>query len=141
MSRPATENESWDWASARNMHVKLRLGGTDSYLLLGSILGRRNFPAAAVIFSIALPPSERPMGFTRHTSGITPADLTRDCLRQLRLWPGCETVVGIAVLAAEHGRFTVHVVEYGRAPKRTADQAIRCIQREKSRHYHLKIET
>jgi hypothetical protein len=43
------------------------------------------------------------MDFPRHKSGITRADLTRDCLRELRLWPGCETVEDIAVLADEAG--------------------------------------
>ena len=60
------------------------------------------------------------MGFPRYTSGITRADLTQDCLRELRLWPGCETVSGLAVLAAERGKFTVHVVAYGRAPKKNS---------------------
>jgi hypothetical protein len=77
----------------------------------------------------------------RHTAWITREDLIRDCLRELRLWPGCETTASIAVLAAERGKFTVHVVDYGRAPKKTADRALRYIQREKSRHFHLKIET
>jgi hypothetical protein len=80
------------------------------------------------------------MGFPRYTTGITRADLTRDSLRELRLWPGCETVGGLAVLGDARGKFTVHVVEYGLAKKHLADRALRCIQREKLRHFHLKVE-
>src|SRR5258708_32664012 len=46
------------------------------------------------------------MGFVKHTIGISRGDLTRDCLQQLRLWPGCQTVQGIAVLGDLPGRFT-----------------------------------
>jgi len=80
------------------------------------------------------------MGFERYTIGISRADLTRDCLRDLHLWPGCETVQGLAVLGNSGGKFTVHVVEYGTAKKRAADRALRCIQRETSRRFHLKEE-
>lgn len=80
------------------------------------------------------------MGFPRYTAGITREVLTRDCLQELRLWPGCETVAGLAVLVTADGKFTVHVVEYGLAKKRNADRAIRCIQRAKRRHFHLKVE-
>ena len=75
------------------------------------------------------------MGYMR----IKREDLTRECLRELRLWPGCETVKGVAVLMGPGGKFTVHVVEYG-AAKKNADRAIGCIQREKLRHFHLKVE-
>jgi hypothetical protein len=80
------------------------------------------------------------MGFSRYTAGVTREDLTRECLRELRLWPGCETVEGIAVLMNEKGKFAVHVAEYGSAKKKDADRALRCIQREKARHFHLKAE-
>jgi hypothetical protein len=80
------------------------------------------------------------MGFPRYTTGITREDLTRVCLQELRLWPGCETVAGLAVLVDSRGKFTVHIVEYGLAKKKNADRAIRCIQREKLRHFHLKLE-
>ena len=76
------------------------------------------------------------MGYMR----ITREDLTRECLRELRLWPGCETVKGVAVLMGRpRGKFTVHVAEYGSA-KKNADRAIGCIQREKLRHFYLKVE-
>ena len=80
------------------------------------------------------------MGFVKFTTGITREDLTRDCLQELRLWPGCETVEGLAVLVDARGKFTVHIVEYGLAKKKNADRALGCIQREKSRHFHLKVE-
>ena len=80
------------------------------------------------------------MGYFRHTIGISRADLTRDCLQQLRLWPGCETVESSGVLGDFRGRFTVHVIDYGLAKKPLADRALRCIEREKQRRFHLKIE-
>jgi hypothetical protein len=80
------------------------------------------------------------MAFVKITIGISREDLTRDCLRDLRLWPGCETVKGVTVLADGGGKFTVHVTEYGLAKKRIADRAVGCIQREKARHFHLKVE-
>jgi hypothetical protein len=80
------------------------------------------------------------MGFMKHTIGISRADLTRDCLQELRLWPGCEAVEGVGVLGNARDRFTVHVIDYGAAKKHLADRALRCIQREKKRRFHLKIE-
>jgi hypothetical protein len=80
------------------------------------------------------------MGFLKHTVGIGRADLTRDCLQQLRLWPGCETVAGLGVLGDLNGGFTVHVIEYGAASKKVADRALRCIQREKLRRFHLRAD-
>ena len=80
------------------------------------------------------------MGFLKHTIGVNRADLARDCLQELRLWPGCETVEGVAVLKGVRNRFTVHVTDYGRSKKYVADQALGCIQREKQRHFHLKME-
>jgi hypothetical protein len=80
------------------------------------------------------------MTFVRHTIGISRGDLTRDCLQELRLWPGCETVEGLGVLGDLRGKFTVHVIEYGLAKKPLADRALRCIQREKQRRFHLKTE-
>jgi hypothetical protein len=80
------------------------------------------------------------VGFVKQTIGINRADLARHCIQQLHLWPGCETVGCVAVLADTRGRFTVHVVDYGLAKKHLADRALKCIQREKLRHYHLKME-
>jgi hypothetical protein len=80
------------------------------------------------------------MGFQRFTAGISRADLTRDCLQELRMWPGCETVGGVAVLGELGGRFMVRVTDYGLAKKPLTDRALRCIQREKLRRFHLKMD-
>jgi hypothetical protein len=80
------------------------------------------------------------MGFQRHTIAISRADLTRDCLQELRLWPGCEPVVSVAVLGDLRGRFTVHVIDYGLAKENIANRALRAIQREKLRRFHLRPE-
>ena len=85
-------------------------------------------------------PDGCPWGFVKHTIGISRGDLTRDCLQQLRMWPGCERVEGVAVLGDLRGGFAVHVIDYGLAKKKVADRALRCIQREKLRRYHLKVE-
>ena len=79
------------------------------------------------------------MSFVLKT-GVSREELTRDCLKDVRLWPGCETVDGIAVLADGRDKFTVHVVAYGQAKKHIADRAIRVIQRAKARHFYLKLE-
>jgi hypothetical protein len=80
------------------------------------------------------------MAFVRFTTGISRDDLARDCLRELQQWPGCETVESVAVLADTRGKFAVRVVAYGLASKKNADRALGCIQREKARHFHLKLE-
>jgi len=80
------------------------------------------------------------MGFSKFTTGISRPDLTRDCLRELRLWPGCETVEGVGILAGEDGKFTARIIAYGLAKKKFADRALGCIQREKTRRFHLKTE-
>jgi hypothetical protein len=78
------------------------------------------------------------MVFLRPTTAISRADLVQRCLQELRLWPGCEAVGTIGVLAGPRERFTLHVIDYGAAPKRLADRALRCIEREKLRQYHLR---
>jgi hypothetical protein len=80
------------------------------------------------------------MVFVRPTIAISRADLARDCLQQLRQWPGCESVGTVGVLAGQRDRFTLHVIDYGAAPKRLADRALRCIEREKLRQFHLKVD-
>ena len=76
----------------------------------------------------------------RRLAVITREDLRQECLHELRLWPGCETVEDVAVLADTGGKFAVRVVAYGLAKKKNADRAVRCIQREKARRFHLKVE-
>jgi hypothetical protein len=56
------------------------------------------------------------------------------------MWPGCETVRSVAVLGDLRGKFTVHVIDCGLAKKSLADRALRYVQREKQRRYHLKME-
>jgi hypothetical protein len=85
-----------------------------------------------------LNPIESLMGFLKHTVGISRADLTRDCLQHIRCWPGCETVASVGVLGDPRGGFSVRVIDYGVANKRISDRAIRCVEREKLRRYHLK---
>jgi hypothetical protein len=76
------------------------------------------------------------MGFARFTSPINRADLIRDCLNEVRLWPGCEGVQGVGVLI-DKSKLLIRVMDYGLADKRRADRALRCIEREKRRRYHL----
>jgi hypothetical protein len=59
------------------------------------------------------------------------------CLHEIRMWPRCETVVSVGVLAALDDRFMLRVIEYGETKKNLADRALRCIEREKLRHYCL----
>jgi len=80
------------------------------------------------------------MGIPQAHRRNQPADLTRDRLQQLRLWPGCGTVAGVAILGDLRGRFTVHVVDYGASNKRVAGRALRCIQREKLRRHLLRAD-
>jgi hypothetical protein len=80
------------------------------------------------------------MSFLKHTVGINRAHLTRDCLQQIQLWPGCETVQELGILGDLQGKFSLHVIGYGAANKKLANRAVRCIQREKLRHYHLIME-
>jgi hypothetical protein len=42
------------------------------------------------------------------------------------------------VLAGLRDGFSVRVIDYGLANKRISDRAIRCIEREKLRRYHLR---
>ena len=74
------------------------------------------------------------------TAPISRADLARESLEDLRRWPGCERVVSVGVLSAPPDRFILRVMQYGVAEKRLADRAIRFIEREKLRQYHLKTD-
>ncbi len=71
------------------------------------------------------------------TTAIDRTALAQQCLDAIRLWPGCETVKEICILASGPTDFLVRVIEYGDAVKRKADRAALCVQREKSRMYHL----
>jgi hypothetical protein len=74
------------------------------------------------------------------TIPIGRAELAQQSLDDLRGWPGCEGVVSVGVLSAPPNRFILRVMQYGMADKRLADRAIRFIEREKLRQYHLKTE-
>lgn len=80
------------------------------------------------------------MVYFRPTTAIGREDLARDCLQELRMWPGCETVGTIRVLDEPRDRFAVRVIDYGAASRKLADRALRCIQREKLRRYHLRVD-
>jgi hypothetical protein len=80
------------------------------------------------------------MALLKHTTAISRVDLMRDCLDQIRQWPGCETIKEIGVLGDLQGGFTVHIIDYGRSKKRCADRAMLCVQRETQRRYHMKVE-
>jgi hypothetical protein len=80
------------------------------------------------------------MAWKRPTTGINRTDLARRSLEQIRLWPGCETVVSVGVLAGPSRRFELRVIDYGAAEKRRADRALRFIEREKLRQYFLQSE-
>jgi hypothetical protein len=72
------------------------------------------------------------------TVGMSYAALRKECLEDLRQWPGCESVAGIQIIRDNTpGGFTVRVTLYGKADEKIADRAIACVQREKRRHFHL----
>jgi hypothetical protein len=113
--------------------------------MLGELLPGGQDSAAGVIFRLGGAVRLGPracfgrcikMGFLRFTTPISRTDLIRDCLNELRLWPGCESVQGVGVFIEEK-KFVVRVLDYGTANKRTADRAIGCIEREKQRRYHV----
>jgi hypothetical protein len=78
--------------------------------------------------------------YFRPTNGISRDDLARDCLQAVRMWPGCETVRLIGIFGMPRERFAARVIDYGLANKKLADRALRCIEREKLRQYHLKMD-
>jgi len=77
------------------------------------------------------------LGRRGRTSGITYNDLRRMCLEAVKQWPGCESITGIQIIRGASLKFSVRVTLYGRSEKRVADRAIRCVEREMSRHFHL----
>jgi hypothetical protein len=72
------------------------------------------------------------------TVGMSYGALRKECLEEVRQWPGCETIGGIQIIRDNtRGGFTVKVTLYGKADEKTANRAINCVQREKRRHFHL----
>ena len=82
--------------------------------------------------------SPRPTAGTRaRTVGVVYSDLRRACLEAVRQWPGCEAIAGIQIIRGVNRKFSIRVTLYGKSDKRIADRAIRCVEREMSRHFHL----
>ena len=72
------------------------------------------------------------------TAGLSYGALRKECLDAVRQWPGCETISGIQILRENRpGGFSVRVTLYGAADQKIADRAIRFVQREKRRLFHL----
>jgi hypothetical protein len=72
------------------------------------------------------------------TDGLNYGALRKECLDAVRQWPGCETISGIQIVRENSpGGFSVRVTLYGKADEKTADRAIKSVQREKRRHFHL----
>jgi hypothetical protein len=70
--------------------------------------------------------------------GLSYGALRKECLDAVRQWPGCETVAGIQIVRENSpGGFSVRVTLYAKADQKIADRAVRCVQREKRRHFHL----
>jgi hypothetical protein len=72
------------------------------------------------------------------TIGLSYGALRKECLEAVRQWPGCESVGGIQIIRDNTpGGFSVRVTLYGTADEKTANRAIKSVQREKRRHFHL----
>jgi hypothetical protein len=72
------------------------------------------------------------------TVGLKYEALRRECLEALRQWPRCETVAGIQIIRTNKpGGFSVRVTLYGQANSKIADRAVKCVEREKRRWFHL----
>lgn len=71
------------------------------------------------------------------TSGLSYVALRKECLNAVRGWPGCETILGIRIVREKHVAFSVRVTLYGKAKRRLADRAMRAVEREMRRRFHL----
>jgi hypothetical protein len=92
-------SRKWRDLALFNLAIDSKLRACDLVQLrLGLSTGHR----FALKWPDHLPSCDEPDGcpwvFVKHTIGISRGDLTRDCLQQLSLWPGCETVEGLGVL-------------------------------------------
>ena len=63
--------------------------------------------------------------------------LRKECLDVVRHWPGCKNIGGIQIIRQNNGGFSVRVTLYGGAKQRLADRAMRTVEREMRRHFHL----
>ena len=72
------------------------------------------------------------------TVGLNYVALRKECLDAVRQWPGCATIAGIQILRENSpGGFSVRVTLYGKAEQKLANRAIKFVQREKRRLFHL----
>ena len=72
------------------------------------------------------------------TVGLSYAALRKECLEAVRQWPGCETIGGIQIIRSNRpGGFSVRITMYGKAQVKTAERAMRSVQHEKRREFHL----
>ena len=72
------------------------------------------------------------------TVGLRYAALRKECLEAVRQWPGCETVSGIQLIRSnKSGGFSIRITLYGKADVKIAERAVRCVQREERRQFHL----
>ncbi len=56
------------------------------------------------------------MARVRLTTEISRDELARIGLEEVRVWPGCESIVSIGVLQSGSERFALRIAEYGAAP-------------------------
>jgi len=71
------------------------------------------------------------------TEGLSYTALRKECLDAVRCWPGCETTAGIQIVRLKNVAFSVRVTLYGNAKGPLADRAIRAVEREMRRRFHL----
>jgi hypothetical protein len=72
------------------------------------------------------------------TVGLSYGALRKECLEAVRQWPGCEVISGIQIIRnGAPGGFSVRITLYGSANQKIADRAMKLVQREKRRHFHL----
>ena len=65
------------------------------------------------------------------------ANLRKECIEAIKLWPGCETVGGIQIVRENNGHFSVRITLYGAANEKIANRAARAVQREMRRRFQL----
>lgn len=71
------------------------------------------------------------------TSGLSYAALRKQCLDAVRHWPGCETISAIQLIRQNRGGFSARITLYGKAQQRLADRAMKAVEREQRRCFHL----
>ena len=90
------------------------------------------------MFAVAVESEAEGSMTTFKTVGLRYGALRKECLEAVRQWPGCETVSGIQIIRSNKlGRFSVRITLYGNADVKIAERAIRSVEREKRRQFHL----